>query len=125
MSFEYNQEEFLKQYIQRPKHPVILKINGDFAILEDGKNEIKILLITFSDLDKFRRNLKSVTNWCLENKGKKAFFFTTREELYNVCMEENFENLPGFFTILKTSGSEEIKYTNTFKALNINMADKM
>lgn len=124
LNFSYSFEEFLEQYVNRIKDTSVLKINGDFAILENGINEVKILLLTFNDKETFKLNLKAVTNWCLKNRNKKAFYFTTQKELLDASMELNFENLPGFFTILRTTDNE-VSYEELFNSLNINMADKM
>lgn len=123
LSYTYQREEFLDQYLNRLKKTLILKINDDYAVLEDGTNEVKILLLTYKDPTAFRTNMQLLTNWCLENKSQKAFFFTTKEELFNVCVALGFENVPGYFTILKTSGEDNSE--RIFKSLEINMADKM
>lgn len=124
LNFQYNFQEFVGQYLQRIKPTTILKIGEDYAILEDGINEIKVLLFTYSDIESLEENMKIITNWCLENKDKKAFFFSTRKQVFEVAGQLGFENLPGYFTILN-SFNKEISYERIFENLNINMADKM
>ncbi|MDT0677472.1 GNAT family N-acetyltransferase [Autumnicola musiva] len=124
LSFSYTLEEFSSQYINRIKETILLKIGDDFAIVEGGVNEMKILLLTSKDPSAFNINIQAITNWCLREKGKKSFFFTTRKELADICLEKGFNCGPGFFTILKNS-DESIDYKVLFNSLDINMADKM
>lgn len=124
LNFSYKFEEFVGQYLERIKKTIVLKIQDDFAILEDGVNEVKVLLLTYSDNESLKFNIKAVTNWCLTNRSLKAFFFSTRPEFKEVCENLDFQIAPGYFTILR-SFDEKIDYKEKFKDLNINMADKM
>lgn len=124
LNFTYNFEEFRDQYLNRIKETTILKINNDYTVIEDGVNEVKILLLTHESEEIFKKNMKAVTNWCLKNKSKKAFFFTTRTELFLFCEKLGFANLPGYFTVSNLS-EEDVSYDELFESLNINMADKM
>lgn len=124
LSFAYTPGEFFTQYINRIQETTILKVNNDFAILEDGKEEIKILLLTCGNVMDFEVNIMAVTNWCLENRSKKAFFYTTRKELADVCENLSFHNLPGYFTIL-SSDDKNVPTEANFNSLLIHMADKM
>lgn len=124
LSFEYTEDEFNSQYINRIKDTTILKVNEDFAVLEDGNEEIKILLLTSDDVLNFEVNIMAITNWCLKNRSKKAFFYTTRRELADVCQNLGFQNLPGYFTILGSDDQKDPGEIN-FDSLNIHMADKM
>lgn len=124
LSFGYSKEEFRSQYLDRIKKTTVLKIKDDFAIIENGNNEMKVLLLTYSSPEIFSVNLKLLTNWCLKNTSKKAFFYTTRKELYSECSKLGFENVPGYFTILRTA-EDSINYEEQFSSLNINMGDKM
>ena len=124
LSFSYSFEEFQSQYIKRIKEVTILKIGEDFAILEDGLNEMKILLLTFLNYSDFGFYQKAISNWCVKNRGRKSFFFTTKKELAGICEELGFENVPGYFTILKST-EIDIDYEKKFADLHINMADKM
>ena len=124
LNFSYSFNEFVGQYLERIKDTTILKINDDFAILENGMNEVKILLLTYSDEASLRENIKAVTNWCLNNRNLKAFFFTTREEFSRIGEELGFQISPGYFTILSSS-NDEVVNDELFNSLNINMADKM
>ncbi|MCY2686973.1 hypothetical protein [Salinimicrobium sp. TH3] len=124
MNFSYTFEEFVGQYLERIKETTILQLDEDFAILENGVNEVKVLLLTYSNKESLRKNIKTVTNWCLENRSLKAFFFTTREEFHQVGRELNFIISPGYFTILSSSNGE-VMDDSLFNTLNINMADKM
>lgn len=124
LNFNYTYEEFVGQYFERIKETTVLKINEDFAILEDGVNEVKVLLLTYSDEGSLRTNIKAVTNWCLNKRSVKAFFFTTREEFRKVGESLGFTITPGYFTILNSSDNK-VEKEKIFKSLNINMADKM
>ena len=124
LTFRYSLEEFQSQYLDRIKETTILKIGNDYAILENGQNEVKILLLTSGSQPEFKSLIKAVANWCLENRNRKTFFFTTRKELAKVCVDLEFENVPGYFTIL-ASDEAEVDYEDYFKDLHINMADKM
>ena len=125
ISFQYNFEEFCGQYIKRIKKTTILGINNDFAILEDGTNEVKILLLTYEDEKTFRLNIKAVVNWIIDNTSKKAFYFTSRPQLRESCEKLEFENVPGYFTILSSRSDKRVPYGELADMLNINMADKM
>lgn len=121
--FDYTLEEFEAQYISRLKKTTILKINNDFAVLENGANEVKVIMNTFQDEEGFSSLIKEVTNWCLKNRGLKAFFFTAREESKKTFMTLGFQNVLGYFTVLYTGQKfEEWKSMDNF---HINMADKM
>ncbi|MDX1718621.1 MAG: hypothetical protein R3353_00535 [Salegentibacter mishustinae] len=124
LNFSYNFEEFVGQYLDRIKKTTVLKIQDDFAILEDGANEIKVLLLTYSDNEVLENNIKAVTNWCIAKRSLKAFFFSTREEYKDVGEKLDFQIVPGYFTILDSS-DKNVSYSERFKGLNINMADKM
>ena len=124
LNFRYTFDEFVGQYLERIKKTTILQIGEDFAILEDGVNEVKVLLATYSDKESLGKNIRIITNWCIENRSLKAFFFTTREEFHQIGKELDFQISPGFFTILNSSNSEEVN-DKLFNSLNINMADKM
>lgn len=124
LNFNYKFEEFVGQYLERIKKTTVLRILDDFAILEYGVNEVKVLLITYSDKESLKSNIQAVTNWCLTNRSSKAFFFSTRSEFKEVCENLDFQIAPGYFTILRSS-DEKIDYKKRFEDLNINMADKM
>jgi hypothetical protein len=124
LNFSYKFEEFVGQYLERIKKTIVLRMQDDFVILEDGANEVKVLLLTYSDKESLKSNIKAVTNWCLTNRSLKAFFFSTRPEFEEVCENLDFQIAPGYFTILR-SFDEKIDYKKRFKGLNINMADKM
>ena len=124
LRFHYSPAEFQSQYLNRIKITTILKINEDYAILEDGKNEVKILLLTHKNIEDFENYIKTVSNWCLKNKGQKSFLFTTRKEIADLCIRLEFENIPGYYTILNTM-KDSVNIEEKFRNLDINMADKM
>lgn len=124
LNFSYTFEEFVGQYLERIKKTTVLKINEDFAILEDGVNEVKVLLLTYSGEESLRNNIKAVTNWCLRKRTLKAFFFTTRKEFLEIGESLGFTIAPGYFTILSAL-DKEVACDEVFDSLNINMADKM
>ena len=124
LTFSYSFEEFQSQYLERIKEVTVLKIKDDFAVLEDGQNEVKILLLTCKNNDNFRILQKAISNWCNRNRGRKSFFFTNRKELTVICEDLGFENVPGYFTILKST-DEDLDYKRKFADLHINLGDKM
>ena len=124
LSFFYSPEDFFGQYLDRIKETTVLKLNNDYAVIENGVEEVKILLLTYSDLTAFEENIKAVTNWCLKNRSMKAFYFTTRKELFSICDKLGFDNVDGFFTILETAKENE-DIAKIFEMLDINMGDKM
>lgn len=124
LNFSYSFREFRSQYLNRVKKSYILRYGNEYAVLEDGNNEVKVLLLTHENLDIFKDFQQAISKWCHKNRGRRSFFFTTRKELANISEELGFENLPGYFTILST-GDENINYREKFRNLNINMADKM
>lgn len=124
LHFSYNFEEFVGQYIERIKETTILKVNKDFVIIEDGQDEVKILLMTYLDEQTFSNNIMAITNWCLENRSKKTFYFSTRKEILDLCADLGFQNAPGYFTIMSVE-DKNVQFEHEFKALKINMADKM
>ena len=124
LSFSYSFGEFQSQYLNRIKKVTVLKIQDDFVVLEDGQNEVKILLLTCTDSENFRNFQKAISNWCNRNRGRKSFFFTTRKDLAEISEELGFKNVPGYFTILKSKDGD-INYKENFAGLHINMADKM
>lgn len=124
LNFQYSLEEFIGQYLDRIKQTTVLQINDDFAILEDGVNEMKVLLLTYSNEQALNINMKAVTNWCLKKRSKKAFFFTTRKEVFETGKELGCKIIPGYFTILSSTGEDKFN-EEQFNSLNINMADKM
>ena len=123
-NFNYTFDEFVGQYLERIKETTILAIDEDYAILENGLNEVKVLLLTYPNEESLRRNIKAVTNWCIQHRSLKAFFFTTREEFRQAGESLNCDISPGYFTILN-SPNNEVAYDQLFNSLNINMADKM
>ena len=124
LTFSYAFKEFQSQYLNRIKEVTVLKIQDDFAILEGGQNEIKILLLTCANNLYFGNLQKAISNWCIKNRRRKSFFFTTRRDFAEICEELGFENVPGYFTILKSTEGD-IDYRDKFEGLHINMADKM
>lgn len=123
LGFNYSYEEFTAQYLHRVEGTTILKVKDEYVILEDGENEIKILLLTNWGDNNVAGYIKEINNWCLKNRSKRAFFFTTGEEHYEYFENLGFENYNGYFSILRTDGG--VVQQDLFAALNINMGDKM
>ena len=124
LHFDYTLQEFKDQYIYRLEETIVLQLEEDFVVLAEGEDEMKVLLLTCPTADRFLTYIKIISNWCLKVKSKKAFYFTTRKARGEASIAIGFKNLPGYFTILK-SGEEEGEYSQAFKDLHINMADKM
>ena len=124
LRFDYTLQEFKDQYIHRLEETILLQLEEDFILLAEGADEMKILLLTYPNADRFLTYMKIISNWCLKIKSKKAFYFTTRKGRGEASIAIGFKNLPGYFTILET-GKEEVEYAQVFQDLHINMADKM
>ena len=124
LDYNYTPQEFKDQYIDRLEETIVLQFEEDFIVLAEGEDEMKILLLTYPTTDRFLTYLKITSNWCLEVKSKRAFYFTTRKARGEASIAVGFKNLPGYFTILN-SGEEKVEYDQVFKDLHINMADKM
>lgn len=124
LNFNYTFEEFLEQYINRIKKIEILKINDDFTIIEETESVIKVHIITYDSFALFEYNIKALSNWGLEKKAKKLLLFSTKREIAERLNLIEFENLPGFFTVLSTFDNPVIAL-DIFNQIDINMGDKM
>lgn len=124
LSFGYSQDEFYRQYIDRPKPVEILKVGGQYAIVEETHNVVRVLLFTYEDKDSLERGMKLLTNWALEERGKKLLLFSTRQEMNEVSEKLGFESMQGYFTILSTSEEARADIDKLMR-LNILMGDKM
>jgi len=124
LNFHYTTEEFFQQYINRIKNIELLKIGNDYAIIEETESIIKVLFTTYDSLSSFENNIKSIANWGLQNKSKKLFIFSTKEDITEVLKNLEFENLSGYYTVLSTSKDSVIN-KDMFNLININLGDKM
>ena len=122
--FDYTDEEFMQQFINRNKKLEVLKINNDYALIEETDNLIRLHLVTYDNLDAFESNIKAIANWGLTNRTKKLFGFSSKEGIFEVLNKLKFESLPGFLTVLSSNPDTTPNY-DAFKAININMGDKM
>ncbi|MCH3883141.1 MULTISPECIES: GNAT family N-acetyltransferase [Tenacibaculum] len=121
--YNYSFEEFYNQYYIKNKTVEVLKLNNNFAIIEEAYNVIKVNYLTSCAEDVgYNDNIKSLTNWTLKERGKKLMMFTTEELTKEKLLELNFEFLPGYFTVLN---SNELKVAPVFNKLSIEMGDKM
>ncbi|RMA58956.1 hypothetical protein [Ulvibacter antarcticus] len=124
LKFEYSYETFVGQYVDRIKENTILKIGENFAILEAGTNEMKVLLMTYKNLDEAKIVLQCLTNYCIENLNKKSFLYSTQEAFYEMSLALGFESLPGYFTVLDASEAK-VNNAEVYENLHIQMGDKM
>lgn len=124
LKFEYSYDTFVGQYIERIKDVILLKIDDNFAILEVGKNEMKVLLMTYKNLDEASQVLQSLTNYSLETLNKKSFVYSTQGSFYEMALALGFESLPGYFTVLDAE-KETVDNANVYDNLHIQMGDKM
>ncbi|PRY13316.1 hypothetical protein CLV24_106231 [Pontibacter ummariensis] len=122
LSFRYTPDEFRSQFLNRPKAPELLKIGPDYALVEETHNALKVLLLAHDKGGSFETIIKALTNWALENRGKKLLYFTTQNDLSKACQEMGFENVPGFFTILPTSDAADAQ---ELMQIMIHSGDKM
>ncbi|MGJ8665821.1 MAG: hypothetical protein ACSHW7_05600 [Patiriisocius sp.] len=122
--FEYNFDGFVGQYIHRIKETTILKIGYNFAILEAGTNEMKVLLMTYKSIEEATTVLKSLTNYCLEMLDKKSFLYSTQKSFFDIAAGLGFTSLPGFFTVLDVTETS-VNNADIFENLHIQMGDKM
>lgn len=124
VNFSYTIEEFYQQYINRGKNIEIVKIFNDYAIIEETEDTVKVLLITYNNINSFENNIKSLTNWGLLYRSKKLLFFSSRKEIADICQILDFEKQHGYFSILSTS-KDSVHNLDLFTQININMGDKM
>lgn len=124
LSYTYTKEEFFQQYLHRPKNPEILLIGKEYALVEETHNVLKVLLLTYEEVDTFERILTALANWAQVNRSKKLYLFSTKPEIEKVCERLGFELVPGYFTILPTSEEEPADPAQLMQ-LHINMGDKM
>lgn len=124
VSFRYSFEEFYKQYIERPDKVCVLKVQDDYAVVEESHNAVKLLLITYQEESILKHNLKLISNWAMEKIGKKALVFTTQKNIYAICRALGFQDIPGYFTILKNYEDKESS-DFMFESVDIQMGDKM
>ncbi|WP_224999055.1 hypothetical protein [Cesiribacter sp. SM1] len=122
--YTYTPEEFRQQYIDRPNGSEIIRLGDDYAIVEETYNVVRVLLITYKDLNQFEKTVKLLTNWALKNRSKKLLLFSTQQGLIERSKNIGFEAMQGYFTILSTSeGAKE--QMEELMQLSINMGDKM
>ncbi|MFD3003680.1 GNAT family N-acetyltransferase [Pontibacter toksunensis] len=124
-SFAYTREEFYQQYINRPKKVEILKINADYALVEETYNAIKVLLLSHDEMQAFEDNIKSLTNWAIENRSKKLLLFSTKSKIIEACEKLGFESLKGYYTILHTAADAGTEVDTQLMWVNIHSGDKM
>lgn len=125
LSFAYTHEEFYQQYVNRPKKVGILKIDNDYALIEETYNAIKVLLLTHEDIGSFESNIKSLTNWAIENRSKKLLLFSTQREIIEACGKLGFESMKGYYTILNTAADAGAEVDTQLMQVNIHSGDKM
>ena len=123
--FSYTQDEFHQQYIERPKKVEILKIETEYAIIEETYNALKVLLLTYEDVVTFKRIIKALTNWALEKKSKKLLLFSSKREIIEACETLGFESLKGYYTILNTAANAGTEVDAQLMKVNIHSGDKM
>lgn len=119
--FKYTFEEFIKQYINRLSKTELIKINKDFAIIEETETIVKILLVTYENMSSCRDNILDIISWVKSNMSKETLFYSSKKELDKFFKNYKFEYIPGFFTVLNTSVQNDF----IFEGININMGDKM
>lgn len=122
--FEYTFPEFSHQYLKRPNRVEIIQIGSDHALIEETNDIIRVHLITYENLPALEGNLKALSNWVLENRAKRIFLFSTREETAELYDRLAFENKQGYFTILDTANAI-VSDKNHFLRADIKMGDKM
>lgn len=125
VSFDYTQEEFDQQYMSSPKKPEILKIDTNYALIEETYNAVKVLLLTYENKGEFKELVKALTNWALKSRSKKLFLFSTEREMIEVCENLGFESLKGYFTVLNTAPEAGTEVDAQLMQINIQMGDKM
>ena len=129
-SFYYsNIEEFESQFYCRAEETSLLKVNNDFAIIEETSDIIKLLFLTYDDINSFKKNINSIVVWAYAQKNKNILFYTTNYNIYKTCMSLDFNNKNGYFTVLslnENKNSNAEKNIFGFEAdLNIAYGDKM
>lgn len=126
VSFSYTQAEFYQQYIDRPKKAEILRIGGQYALIEESYNAIKVLLSTYEkETGSFERFTKLLTNWALKNRSKKLFLFSTQKDIMETCEHLGFESHKGYFTVLDSAAGAAAEGDSPLMQISIHMGDKM
>jgi len=124
--FHYNSlEQFKQQYFLRINSVMLIKVNNDYALIEETHNTFKILYASYDSLQDLIHNLKTISNWTLSNNNKNIFFYTTDKQISVLLKENEFNCLLGFFTILNSNSNLEVSNQKIFSNLNINIGDKM
>lgn len=118
--FQYEENEFKGQYLNRVTATSVLKIEENYFLVEE--NETTFRLLYFKEFN--IHHIKYISNYILKERNKKTMFFLTDKQNSAICEKENFNVVKGFFTVKNVLGDPS-KAENIFKNLIINLADKM
>lgn len=118
--FGYNLYDFENQFIKRNNPVFILKIDNEFAIIEETSKMFQLHFCSDYSLV----NIIKVVDWA-NNFKKEIIFFTTKIN-NDFINNNNFKIADGFFTILKNESSKNLDYKSIFdQEFNIEYGDKM
>ena len=118
--FEYNFNDFENQFFKRLNPVFLLKINNEFAIIEETS---KMFQLHFST-DYSYEIINKIVNWA--NGFRKEIIFFSSNRKIDFANNENFKVVDGFFTILKNKNVVNTDYESIFNTeFNIEYGDKM
>lgn len=125
LAFDYTADEFFKQYIYRIKKTILIQFSSnELAVIEETKDIIKVLFITYEDVNSYISNVKSLANWGLKTRSKRLLLFSTKKEISDALVNLRFQKSPGYFTVLNTQ-DHPVTRERLFDKININAGDKM
>ena len=118
--FCYSFDDFTKQFIKRSNPVFLLKIQNDYAIIEETSKMFQLHFSTNYSL----KNISKIVNWA-HYQEKEIIFFSTNLDI-EIKQSQNFKILDGFFTILPSKNASPFiaDFLNKLK-INIDFGDKM
>lgn len=122
IGFNYSYQDFIKQFIKRPKSTSLLAIGKNTFLVEESDSVLKILLHTFNE-STFLKDVNLLASWSLKFLNKQLMSYTTSQYEMLFFKRLGYNILPGYFTILPCmTGFEEL---NIYNDIVIYLGDKM
>ena len=118
--FDYDFADFEKQFIKRLNPVFIIKIDNEFAIIEETNSIFQLHFCTNYELN----IITKIITWA-NKKSKEIIFFSTNSN-HQFSRENNFKVIDGFFTVLKSEKTSTIDCNMNFNDIFvIEFGDKM
>ncbi len=120
LHFDYDFEDFKNQFINRLHPTSIIKINDDFAILEETPNMFQLHYCT-----SYKHNVISqIVDYANSHKKEIIFFSTDKDHDFKTNLD--YKIVPGFFAVMDNEISEIKNKTLIFASeFDIQYGDKM